>query len=294
MELFLNAKPPFSFTNLIRSHGWVQLLPFESQEPYNHLTYILELSSGVVCEVRMQGNHSGVSIAVLGQINIKEQQELEEKAAWMLDLDLDLGEFYQVARSEPKLAHAERDGRGRILRSATIFEDVVKTILTTNTAWSGTKRMVQALVEKYGASLPSDPAKKAFPSPERLAESDVQSLREQVKLGYRAPYILELSQRQASGELDLEALKSSDLPTPELRKQLLALKGVGDYAAANLLMLLGRYDYIPVDSWAMMMVSREWYGGDPVTRKEVDAAFERWGGWRGLAFWLWDWNEEPS
>jgi 3-methyladenine DNA glycosylase/8-oxoguanine DNA glycosylase len=291
MELNFSARLPFSFTNLIRSHGWVQLLPFESQEPYDRLTYTLELSSGMVCELRMAGKSDGVSIALDTHLNDGDLRELEQNAAWMLDLELDLSDFYKLVSDEPKLAHAARDGRGRILRSATIFEDVVKTILTTNTAWSGTKRMAQALVDQYGAALPTDPTRKAFPTPERLAETDVQALREQAKLGYRSPYILELAQRQTSGDLDLEALKGSDLPTPELRKQLLSLKGVGDYAAANLLMLLGRYDYIPVDSWALMMVAREWHQGEPVTRVEVDAAFERWGDWRGLAFWLWDWND---
>lgn len=59
-----------------------------------------------------------------------------------------------------------------------------------------------------------------------------------------------LARAVASGALDLEVLKTADLPTLELRKRLLAIKGVGDYAAANLLMLLGHYDFLPVDSWA--------------------------------------------
>jgi N-glycosylase/DNA lyase len=131
---------------------------------------------------------------------------------------------------------------------------------------------------------------KAFPTPRRLAAVDVESLRREGKLGYRAPYVLGLAEGAASGELDLEALKSGDLPTPELRSRLLSLKGVGPYAAANLLMLLGRYDAIPIDSWALKMVSNEFYAGAPVGKKEVEAAFEGWGQWRGLAFWLWDWT----
>jgi 3-methyladenine DNA glycosylase/8-oxoguanine DNA glycosylase len=67
---------------------------------------------------------------------------------------------------------------------------------------------------------------------------------------------------------------------------------VGDYAAANLLILLGHHDFLPVDSWAKMMVSREWYEGEPVGRAEVEAAFEGWGEWKGLAFWFWDWKGE--
>ena len=86
-----------------------------------------------------------------------------------------------------------------------------------------------------------------------------------MRVGYRAPSIHELAVRVASGELDLESLKTSDLPTLELRKELLKIKGVGPYAAANLLLILGRGDFIPVDSWALKLVSHEWYDGEPVT-----------------------------
>jgi len=109
-------------------------------------------------------------------------------------------------------------------------------------------------------------------------------------LGYRAPYVLELARSLASGALDLEGFKATDTPTPELRQELLAIKGVGEYAAANLLMLLGRYDFVPVDSWALKMVSHEWYAGEAVGRAEVESAFERWGEWKGLAYWFWDWS----
>jgi 3-methyladenine DNA glycosylase/8-oxoguanine DNA glycosylase len=106
--------------------------------------------------------------------------------------------------------------------------------------------------------------------------------------------VLELARSVAADELDLEALKSTELPTAELRERLLAVKGVGDYAAANLLILLGHHDFLPVDSWAKMMVSREWHEGEPVGRAEVEAAFDRWGRWKGLAYWFWDWTGEEQ
>jgi 3-methyladenine DNA glycosylase/8-oxoguanine DNA glycosylase len=290
MEFHLPAKPPFSLANLIRSHGWVQLLPFETDDDHSRLSYITQLTSGKVVDLHVREKHAGAMVTFDEKISPDEQREIEETISWMLELDFDITAFYQIARSEPKLAHAEAGARGRILRCATIFEDVVKTILTTNTTWGGTKRMVRGLVESYGAPLAPDSERKAFPTAQRLAEANVETLRQECKLGYRAPYVLELAQKQAAGEIDLEALKRNTLPTPELRKQLLALKGVGDYAAANLLMLLGRYDYIPVDSWALMMVSKEWFDGQPVSRQEVEVAFEKWGEWKGLAYWLWDWT----
>jgi len=93
----------------------------------------------------------------------------------------------------------------------------------------------------------------------------------------------------ASGQLDLGSLKTSTLGTLELRKELLTINGVGPYAAANLLMILGRHDFIPIDSYALKMVSHEWYKGEPITAREVEKRFKKWGEFKGLAFWFWDW-----
>jgi 3-methyladenine DNA glycosylase/8-oxoguanine DNA glycosylase len=70
----------------------------------------------------------------------------------------------------------------------------------------------------------------------------------------------------------------------------LKINGVGPYAAANLLLIMGRTDFIPIDSWALKLVSHEWYDGKPVAPKDVEKHFERWGEFKGLAFWFWDWN----
>ena len=88
------------------------------------------------------------------------------------------------------------------------------------------------------------------------------------------------------GALDL----ALELPDDELAAILLSLPGVGPYAAANLLLILGRGDFIPVDSWALKLVSHEWYDGPPVTPRQVEEAFEAWGEFKGLAFWFWDWK----
>lgn len=94
----------------------------------------------------------------------------------------------------------------------------------------------------------------------------------------------ELAVRVVSGAFDLEALKTSELPTLELRKELLTINGVGPYAAANLLLILGRSDFIPIDSWALQLVSHEWYRGKPITAREVEKRFEKWASSKGLRF----------
>jgi 3-methyladenine DNA glycosylase/8-oxoguanine DNA glycosylase len=233
-------------------------------------------------------------VDVTGAFNQVEQDQIARNVTWMFGLDQDLTPFYAVARAEPKLAQTEARAQGRVLRGPTLFEDAVKTMLTVNTSWAGTIRMVDALVTQFGDPLPADPTRRAFPTAEGLAEADEATLRTETRLGFRAPSVLQLARRVASGSLDLESLKAAKIATGELRQRLLGIRGVGPYAAANLLMILGRYDAIPVDSWAMKMVSQEWYEGQPVGPAEVEAAFERWGEWKGLAYWFWDWNSSGT
>lgn len=287
MDFTLAVQPPFSLQSVLRSHGWIQLAPFAGKDPYQEFNYANQLDSGRTTSWRVQPVEDGLRVTVEGELSGLEEAEIGEKLTWMLGLDRDLSSFYAVASQEPKLAHVVDKAEGRILRSASFFEDTVKTILTTNTAWSGTKRMALALVDLYGKPLSGEPTQRAFPTPAQLATADVEALRQEAKLGYRAPYVSELARRVDSGELDLEVYKTADLPTADLRKELLAIKGIGAYAAANLLMLLGRTDYIPIDSYALKVVSDEFHDGQPVKPADVEAAFERFGEWKGMAFWFW-------
>jgi 3-methyladenine DNA glycosylase/8-oxoguanine DNA glycosylase len=292
MKLSLSARKPFNFRNTVRSHGWYQMAPFDYDEEANLLNYVIRLETGKLLEIQFREAPDGISVETQAKLTKAEVSDLTKAVTWMFGLEMDFSAFYAAAKKETKLAHVEQKAYGRVLRSPTLFEDVLKTILTTNTLWSATKRMNLNLINQYGPSLDGDSENRAFPSPAEIAASSPEVLREAVRVGYRAPSIHELSVRVASGELELESLKTSDLPTLELRKELLKIKGVGPYAAANLLLILGRGDFIPVDSWALKLVSHEWHDGEPVTPKQVEEHFEKWGEFKGLAYWFWDWKYE--
>lgn len=289
MKFTLPARKPFNFSSVITSHGWYQLAPFHFDEESGTLHSILQLANGRVLELKMHDAVDGVQVET-EKLDKAERREVADKVNWMFGLDLDFARFYSASRREPKLRRAKKRSLGRVLRSPTVFEDVIKTILTTNTLWGATKNMTRKLVDRFGAPLEGETEKRAFPSPESIAGSSPEVLKEAIRVGYRAPAIHQLAVRVASGQLDLESLKTSEMPTLELRKYLMTINGVGPYAAANLLMLLGRHDFIPIDSYALKMVSHEWYGGKPITAKEVEKRFEMWGEFKGLAFWFWDWT----
>ena len=287
--LQLLARQPFNFHSVVNSHGWVQLAPFRFDADTDSLFYTDQLANGRVLDYRVSESPGGVRVDVPGSLGAAERREVAGKVSWMFALDQDFSSFYKAARGEPKLRKARRNARGRVLRSPTFFEDVLKTILTTNTLWAATKRMNLNLLAALGTPS-SVNGSSAFPRPAQVAASTTALLRSKVRVGYRAQSIHDLGRRAASGDLDIEAFKHSSLPTLELRKELLKIRGVGPYAAANLLMILGRSDFIPIDTWALTLVSHEWHRGRKITPKHVERAFKRWGEYKGLAFWFWDWK----
>ncbi len=150
MQINLEAKLPFSLTSVIKSHGWIQLAPFNMLQAETGFTYVDQLHSGKVVKLVIQEAPNGVIVDTGTSITLEEQEEITKKVIWMLGLDLDFSDFYQLIANEPRLANARMHARGRVLRSPTLFEDTVKTILTTNTVWGNTRRMVERLVKEFG------------------------------------------------------------------------------------------------------------------------------------------------
>src|SRR5919108_903859 len=215
----------------------------------------------------------------------------------MLNLDEDLSGFYEVATADPELSWAA-EGAGRMLRSPTVFEDVVKTICTTNVAWSATVRMTRALVDNLGVEAPGGHGR-AFPTPAAMAAASERFYRDVVRAGYRGAYLRTLAAGVAEGSIELEGLRdvpADELPDDEVAKRLIALPGVGPYAAAHVMMLLGRHSRLILDSWTRPKYARL-NGGRKVTDRQIERRFRRYGPYAGLAFWLLltrDWVKESS
>jgi N-glycosylase/DNA lyase len=207
---------------------------------------------------------------------------LERTVRHMLRLDDDLSAFYARAAEDPELAWAA-EGAGRMLRSPTVFEDVVKTICTTNCTWAATVRMVTALVGELGSE--AAPGRRTFPAPQAMAAAGDDFYAGVAKAGYRGAYLRAIAAEVAEGRLDLEALADPALPDAEVTERLLALPGVGPYACAHVMMLLGRYRTLILDSWTRPTYRR--IAGRPrVTDKGIERAFRRYREYAGLAFWL--------
>jgi 3-methyladenine DNA glycosylase/8-oxoguanine DNA glycosylase len=287
---------PVDLWRTIVSHGVASLPPAHVDEEARLMTVTVPLPRGRPRTIRLrQGRGGGARVEVLGPKPSRTAQEATRVVLRrMLNLEEDLAPLYAVAADDPDLAWITT-GAGRMFRSPTVFEDVVKTICTTNCTWSATVRMVTALVDNLGEESAGGFGR-AFPTPAAMAAPRAPFYRDVVRAGYRGAYLRTLAREVAKGNLDLEELRTAspeEVPDDEVAVRLLALPGVGPYAAAHVMMLLGRHSRLILDSWTRPTYAA--LNGRKALDRQIERRFKRYGPYAGLAFWLLltrDWVKE--
>ena len=290
--IFIKTPEHFSFRATVYSHGWCELLPFKLDVDNWRLSYVFRDTAGKKATPAVISEAKGGIVIEAANKNVPAEQ-IERETRHLLRLDDDLAGFYGAVAGHGGLEWVTERKAGRLLRSATVFEDLVKTICTTNCSWALTKIMTDNLVQKLGvlseppASAGGDVAgtRRAFPTAAAMAEQPQEFYREEIKAGYRSPYFVELAEAVASGKLDPESWLHSDLPTPELKKEMKQVKGVGDYAAENLLKLVGRYDGLALDSWLRSQFYKKHNAEKTCNDKKIERHYKKFGPWRGLVIW---------
>jgi 3-methyladenine DNA glycosylase/8-oxoguanine DNA glycosylase len=284
---------PVDFARTIVSHGVAELAPNNLHLAERMLDTTLPVPGGAR-SVRLTEYGGKLRIDTLaGRVGVRAAEALAATVAHMFRLDEDLSGFYAVACEDDELSWCAH-GAGRMLRSPTVFEDVVKTICTTNTAWSGTRKMTKALVENLGVQAPG--GGRTFPSADAMAQVDESFYRDVIRAGYRGPYLKQLASDVAAGVIDLEALNDPALPADEVATRLLELPGVGPYAAAHVMLTsLGRYSRLVLDSWTRPTYRTLSGARRALKDATIERRFKRYGEWAGLAFWLYltrNWVED--
>jgi 3-methyladenine DNA glycosylase/8-oxoguanine DNA glycosylase len=278
---------PVDLWRTIVSHGVASLPPAEVDEDARVMTVTVPLPRGRPRTIRLRKGGCGAArVEVLGPTpSPSAQKAIRDVLRRMLNLGENLAPLYSVAADDPDLAWITA-GAGRMFRSPTVFEDVVKTICTTNCTWSATVRMVTALVERLGEESAGGFGR-AFPTPAAMASARPTFYRDVVRAGYRGAYLRTLAREVVKGSIVLEKLRDTapeELPDDEVAARLLALPGVGPYAAAHVMMLLGRHSRLILDSWTRPTYAA--LNGRKAVDRQIERRFKRYGPYAGLAFWL--------
>ncbi len=283
MAFTVDVPAGFRLDRVARSHGWYDLPPFSWDDG---TLRVVARAGGRVHDVAIVEKKGALSVTT-SATRKRDEKELAATVASMLRLDVDLAALYALTDGDARLSYARAHGVGRLLRAPTAYEDVIKMLLTTNCTWTLTRIMVGRLVDALGEPAPS--GARAFPTPAAMAKKSEKFYRDVVRAGYRAPHLATIARDVVKGRVDPEAWRapsaSPERDDERLRKELMALPGIGPYAADNLLRLLGHYGYLGLDSWCRSTLKRLY----PRLR-DVDAFARRryhpFGTFAGLAMWL--------
>jgi len=289
MRKNLATPSDFDFASAVCSHGFFVLAPntWDPSAKTLHTVVALDDRLALAVTVRQSGPHR---LIIRSNTSAADQSAAAIRAVRrMLRLDEDLSEFHDLCRQFPTHRRAVGERFGRLLRGASLFEDLVKVICTCNVAWRQTVAMVDRLVQHWGVPT-ADGQARAFPTPARLAAVSPADLRRLARVGYRAAFIHDLARRVADGTLDLDEIERFTGPSDERYRRLRQIKGVGDYAASHLCMLLGDYSRLAVDT-EMLRLLKQRYPRRKLTPAAIRAHYSAWQPYQYLAYWYELWSD---
>jgi 3-methyladenine DNA glycosylase/8-oxoguanine DNA glycosylase len=277
----------FNFRATVESHGWCVLAPFSYDTESGVLSRVHRMNDERVIFIRVEASSntsrkSFLRVQAERQVYPTDTPEIDSVIRRVLCVDWEMTAFYDLLQTHPGYEWVASNRAGRLMRSPMVWEDLVKTLLTTNTTWRQTKEMCRRLVLLGDDS----PFGHTFPTPEQIAAHTPEQLAAELRVGYRGAYLHALAENIASSRLDVEAWANSDIDSATLYKQLIALKGFGDYAVASVMRLLGHHDRISIDSVCRDMFAALHSNGQRPTDAAIRAHYEAYGQWRGLVMWM--------
>ncbi|MBR5060081.1 MAG: hypothetical protein IKX06_04840 [Clostridia bacterium] len=195
-----------------------------------------------------------------------------EKLCAYLDLDHDYVEALSVLSSkDPVMKEAVISASGIHLLRQDLFETAISFIISANNNIPRIKKCIGKLSELFGKPIVSSNGRIlgfAFPEPCALAAALPAELREKVRVGYRAEYIVKTAGAFTDGSFSCDTVFGSR--EDEVRKMLAALPGVGPKVASCIMLFAGlSREAFPVDVWVERLM-KEFYGLDGMSRQAIE------------------------
>ena len=223
------------------------------------------------------------SVAATGPID---EGTALHKIRHILCTELDLRPFYDYARSQEELWRVIEPIIGlRWLRTPSVYEALMTTIIEQQITWKFAQRAQRWLVEWAGEGIAHNGNRYyAFPQPSTIAQASVDQL-SPLKITFRRMVtMIKLSEAIVSGSLDLESL--AQIPVEDAYKKLVSFKGIGHWTAAWTLQRVHGYTNIVGhnDVALQAAVNQYFYGGNGrIPEAQVQSTFARYGDFAGLA-----------
>ena len=286
MHWILTVSDTFLLTQVIQQSQHMLHPPFTVENAWRHLGRVERLTSGRAAALTISQSPAGLVLQCHEHLSDRDSEELSHKTWRMLRLGEDLQPFLELARRTPGLRSTLQNGV-RLLRGTTLFEDVVRAIILSMDERQWYDQRMAWIVDRFGDPLPSNPTLHAFPTPSQIVRG--YGLLAEVFDPVNAENLVAVAAEFQTESKRIDADVNKDQPLEVLKETLTSHLKLNETALGLVMLALGRYDFIPTDHHAQERV-RQHTPNRSNSPAAIQAMFEPWQPWGGLAFWLWDWS----
>lgn len=301
MNVTVNPHPPYDFYKMIRKLSLDSQYKVEKEN--RQLSFAVRIKNqreeqlwkkgiifltnqGTIEQPEIALHYEGEALDQAEQVWLK--RHLAFRFGWSRDV---LTSFYQRIERVPILAQMIQNHIGLpLVLEEGLYECLIKTIIHQQVNLRFAQQLVIDLAREFGDLLNhAGHGYALFPTPNQLAQVDVDTLRQRKFSLRKAEYITELARKIASGTLDLDALSQEDNQTiiSELTKE----RGVGNWTAECFLLFgLGRANLFPAGDLGIQKGLQQLLGlatrpTAEVCRKWIEP-YQEWGSY--IALYLWE------
>jgi DNA-3-methyladenine glycosylase II len=220
------------------------------------------------------------------ELTQEDMEKAEEAISVLFNLNFDLSSFYAQVKDDKIMVYLTQKLLGlKSPTTQTVFEALVDSIVEQQISLKVANSMEKKLIKKFGDTLRLEgEVYYAYPTPQKLASTSNEELRQCGLSQRKAEYIKSVSTLITEGKLNLEKLKNYD-DADEIIRELDKVRGVGVWTA-ELTMLRGmqRLEALPADDLGLRRVISHFYcGGKVITSAQARQIAKNWGRWKGLA-----------
>ena len=237
---------------------------------------------------------SNIQIRFLGESYVSEKWARDAVSNYVkewFDLTTDLAPFYKLAKHDPLLQKPIKEFYGlRTLGIPDLFEALCWGILGQQINLTYAYTLKRRLVENFGDYVDWNGRKHwIFPSPEVIANLDVEDLATLKMTTRKCEYLIDIAQLITEGKLSKESLlQIQDVKQAE--KQLTSIRGIGPWTAHYVLMRCLRFpSAFPIDDVGLHNAIKFITGSEKKpTKNEIKEFAANWTNWESYAtFYLW-------
>lgn len=289
--LRFKATPPYDFALTVhKPAGWSLMTPFEIYEK-GILWTVMTTPSGKMYGLKLwslgtvENPEITCKIYASQELDATEKTEVSETIAWVLNLREDIRAFYTMAKHDKLVKILMKDLYGmKSTRQPDIFPRLTLAVTLQMAPIARSNQMMNLLIREYGERVRFDGEEILYwPTPDKIANADVEELQRKCKLGYRAKSLKSIAQAIRNGFPTFQELER--MPDKEAKAKLMELTGIGEYSTD----IVSPHQGFALDVWSAKIFSLILLGKKTENPRSLipelkKIAEERWGAWRGYVF----------